>query len=347
MWQKALIGPDETIRSTLSVIDHEALRAAFVVDSDRRLLGMVTDGDIRRGLLRGLGLDAPVRDVMNPSPRTFSPAEADPDRIRATLRDHRLLLMPIVADGILVNVLTLDELQKTPRRDNPVFLMAGGFGTRLRPLTDTCPKPMLEVGGKPILERILDHCREHGFHRFYISTHYMAEQIHAHFGDGSSRGVSIRYVHEAEPLGTGGAVGLLPDDIGDLPLVVMNGDLLTRLNLSRLLDFHNDRGLVATMCVREYEHQVPFGVITIDGTVITEMVEKPVSRYFINAGIYVLERSLVSRVPVGARIDMPSVLQAEIDRGGRVSTFPIHEYWRDIGRMDDFEMAQREVALFF
>lgn len=347
MWQKALVRPDESIRSTLSVIDHEGLRAAFVVDDDLRLLGMVTDGDIRRGLLRGIGLEASVSDVMNTNPMTFSPEQATPDTIRTVLESRRLLLMPIVKDGVLVDVTTLEQLLVPTRRDNPIFLMAGGFGTRLRPLTDTCPKPMLKVGGRPILERIIDHCMGHGFHRFVLSTHYLPEKIRDHFGDGSAKGVEITYVHESEPLGTGGALGLLPRDIGDRPLIVMNGDLLTKVNLPRLLDFHTDRGLSATMCVREYEHQVPFGVISIDGTMVTEMVEKPVQRYFINAGIYVLEPTIVRNVEPGRRIDMPSLLQKEIDRGGRVSTFPIHEYWRDIGRMEEYEIAQREVQLYF
>lgn len=347
MWQKALVRPDDSIRSTLSVIDHESLRAAFVVDDGRRLLGMVTDGDIRRGLLRGIGLEANVSEVMNPTPMTLSPEEATPDNIRTVLESRRLLLMPIVKDGILVNVTTLEQLLAPARRDNLIFLMAGGFGTRLRPLTDTCPKPMLKVGGRPILERIIDHCVSHGFHRFVLSTHYLPEQIRDYFGDGTAKGIQISYVHEAEPLGTGGALGLLPKDMGDTALIVMNGDLLTKVNLQRLLDFHTDRGLSATMCVREYEHQVPFGVISIDGTMITEMVEKPVQRYFINAGIYVLEPEIVEKVETGRRIDMPTLLQQEIDRGGRVSTFPIHEYWRDIGRMEEYEIAQREVEIYF
>jgi len=347
MWQKAMIRPDYTIRETLSVIDHEAIRAAFVVDDERRLLGMVTDGDIRRGLLKGVGLDAPVSEVMNRKPTVCSSEESSPDRIRSLLESRRFLQVPVVEDGVLVDVVTYDDLHVTHRKDNPVFIMAGGFGTRLRPLTDNCPKPMLKVGEKPILELIMDRFIHHGFHRFYLSTHYMADIIRDHFGDGSKWGVTVQYVHEDEPLGTGGALGLLPDDLGDLPLIVMNGDLLTKVDFARLLDYHCARGVAATMCVREYEHQVPFGVISIDGIMITEMVEKPVQRFFVNAGIYVLEPRLVQRVEAGNRIDMPTLLQSEIDQGGKVGTFPIHEYWLDIGRMDDFQRAQQDFSCGF
>lgn len=347
-WEKTLIGPDETIRNTLLVIDHEAFRAAFIVGGGRKLLGMVTDGDIRRGLLRGIGLDSPVEEVMNRQPAIFTKEEASPERIRTLLESRRLLHVPVVdEEGVLIDVVTYEDLKSTHGKENPVFIMAGGFGTRLRPLTDSCPKPMLKVGEKPILEHILDHFILHGFHRFYISTHYMAEMIRDYFADGGKWGVSISYVHEEEPLGTGGALGLLPPDLGVLPLIVMNGDLLTKIDFSRLLDYHHARGVAATMCVREYEHQVPFGVISIDGLMVSEMVEKPTHRFFVNAGIYVLEPNLLRQVKPGIRFDMPTLLQEEIDRGGRVSTFPIHEYWLDIGRMDDFEKAHVEYKDIF
>jgi NDP-sugar pyrophosphorylase family protein len=221
--------------------------------------------------------------------------------------------------------------------------MAGGFGTRLRPLTNNCPKPMLKVGDKPILEQILLNFVEAGFHRFYISTHYMPEVIRDYFGNGEKWGISIQYVHEEEPLGTGGALGLLPHDEIDQPLFMMNGDLLTSLNLHSFLEFHETHNGVATMCVREYEHQVPYGVITSEGTQIKSMVEKPVHRFFVNAGIYLLDPALVKSVVPGTRIDMPTLLEGQIDGGSAVNMFPIHEYWLDIGRMDDFHKAQTEM----
>lgn len=348
MWRNALIAPEDTIRKTLFVINEHALRAAFVIDQQGVFLGLVTDGDIRRGLLREVGLDAPVSKVMNRSPFICKPDEIQADQVRDILELRKFLHLPVVDDaGRLVDVLTFDHLKATHRKENPVFIMAGGFGTRLRPLTDNCPKPMLRIGDKPILERIIERFMVHGFYRFYLSTHYLPEMIRHHFGDGSKWGVQIEYVHEDAPLGTGGALALLPESVGHLPLIMMNGDILTKINFSNLLDYHNERHCAATMCVREYEHQVPFGVISIDGLTITQMIEKPVHRFFVNAGIYVLDHKLVQQVRQGERIDMPTLLQNEMEQGGSICSFPIHEYWLDIGRMDDFQKAQQDVTVVF
>jgi NDP-sugar pyrophosphorylase family protein len=203
---------------------------------------------------------------------------------------------------------------------------------------------MLKVGDKPILEQILQNFVDAGFHRFYISTHYMPEVIRDYFGSGEKWGVSIQYIHEDEPLGTGGALGLLPHGEIDLPLFIMNGDLLTSLNIHSFLEFHENHQSLATMCVREYEYQVPYGVITSEGTKIKSMVEKPVHKFFVNAGIYLLNPEIVKSVEPGTRIDMPTLLEQHIDAGRSVNMFPIHEYWLDIGRLDDFNRAQMDAA---
>ena len=221
--------------------------------------------------------------------------------------------------------------------------MAGGFGKRLRPLTNTCPKPMLRVGDKPILELILEGFVNAGFHRFYISTHYMPEQIRDHFGDGSQWNVSIKYIHEETPLGTGGALGLLPHEEIDLPLFMMNGDILTNLNYLSLLAFHEEHGGKATMCVREFDYQVPYGVIEADGHRAKAMVEKPVYTFNVNAGIYLLSPELVKRVTPGTQVDMPTLLEQEMADGHAVNLYPLKEYWLDIGQVDDFQRAQQDV----
>jgi len=265
------------------------------------------------------------------------------ERILAAMEQHQLLQLPVVdEENRVIGLETLHGLLYKRRLDNPVFLMAGGFGTRLRPLTQNCPKPLLKVGEKPILELILESFINAGFHRFFISTHYMPEMIQSYFGDGSRWGVSIRYVHEDEPLGTGGALGLLPHDEIDLPLFMMNGDLLTTLNFQNLLEFHQSHSGVATMCVREYEYTVPYGVIQSEGHSILSMVEKPVQRFFINAGIYMLSPDLVRTVMPGTYIDMPTLLEQQIVKNKNVNMFPVHEYWLDIGRMEDFQRAQQE-----
>lgn len=343
-WESALIGEKSSLEDAIASLDRAALRIVMVVDSERHLLGVLTDGDVRRALLKHIALTAPITEAMHTSPRTAN-RDWGRERMLAVMEQHQLLQIPVLdADRRLVGLETLHGLLQKRHKNNPVFLMAGGFGTRLQPLTNACPKPLLKVGNKPILELILENFISAGFHRFFISTHYMPEMIHEHFGDGSQWGVSIRYVHEEQPLGTGGALGLLPHDEVDSPLFVMNGDLLTTLNFQNLLEFHQSHLGVATMCVREYEHQVPYGVIQSEGHRICSMEEKPVHRFFINAGIYLLSQELVKSVPPGIRIDMPTLLQQQITNGQTVNMFPIHEYWLDIGRVEDFQRAQTEIG---
>lgn len=346
-WESILITPETSLEEAIATLDRVALRIVLVVDTDRRLLGTLTDGDVRRSLLKRQPLDIEVREVMCSSPQTVG-RDWTKQRILAVMDKLQLLQLPVVdAQHRVVGLETLQGLTQKAHRDNPVFLMAGGFGSRLRPLTHNCPKPLLKVGDKPILELIIESFINAGFHRFFISTHYMPEMIREYFGDGSRWGISIRYVHEDTPLGTGGALGLLPHDEIDLPLFMMNGDLLTTLNFRNVLEFHEEHSAVATMCVREYEHRVPYGVIQTDGHRISSMVEKPVHRCFINAGIYLLSPDLVKSVKPGTHIDMPTLLEQEIASSKDVNIFPIHEYWLDIGRMEDFQRAQSDIGGLF
>lgn len=341
-WKSVLLSPDQPIRSALQLIDSESLRIALVVDESLHLLGVVTDGDVRRGLLRNLTLESPVQQVMNCSPLTAALGTPRKELVKYMEREQ-LLAIPLMDGGKLVGLETLQRVGNYAKYKNPVFLMAGGFGTRLRPLTDNCPKPLLKVGEKPILEILINSFIKSGFEDFYISTHYMPEMIRDHFGNGDKWGVKITYVHEGVPLGTGGALGLLPESTPDLPLILINGDVLTNVDFERVLDFHNKNNAIATMCVRDYEYQVPFGVINGDGNKIISMVEKPVHRFFVNAGIYVVSPELRKLVQRDVRIDMPTLLQQSISSNGNVLMFPIHEYWLDIGRMEDFKRAQIDI----
>ncbi|AWL11627.1 Arabinose 5-phosphate isomerase GutQ [Saliniradius amylolyticus] len=344
-WQQALIHPSQSIRDALQCMNDEALRLVMVVDEQQHLIGVVTDGDIRRGLLGDLTLDHPVQAIMNTSPATAAEGTSKASLVRL-MKSRSILSVPLVKDGKVVGLETLQHALDKQRYHNPVFIMAGGLGTRLRPLTDECPKPMLKVGDKPILETILQSFIDAGFSNFYISTHYMPEKIQDYFGDGSRWGVDIHYVHEASPLGTGGALGLLPDDLPDLPIIMINGDILTKVDFERLLNFHNDSQATATMCVREYEYQIPYGVINGQGIEITSMEEKPIQRFFINAGIYVVSPELARSVPKNQPVDMPSLLDQRMQQQEKVVMFPIHEYWLDIGRMDDFHRAQADIYTF-
>lgn len=343
-WQSVLIAPTLSLQDAIGVLDRGGRQIAVVVDGDHKILGTLTDGDVRRALLRQAPLSTPVSDVMAKQPRT-APADSSKQQILQMMERHQILQIPLVdAFQRIVGLETLHELLHGRRRNNAVFLMAGGFGKRLQPLTDHCPKPLLNVGDKPILEIIIENFVSAGFHRFFISTHYRPEMIRERIGDGSRWNIEVEYVHEDEPLGTGGALGLLPRDRIQEPMFMMNGDLLTNLDFNKLMDFHDSHDGVATMCVREYEHRVPYGVIESDGLRVTSMVKKPAYRYFINAGIYVLSPQILNAVAPGQRIDMPTLLEQQMAADKPVNMFPVHEYWLDIGRMEDFQRAQDEVA---
>lgn len=346
-WKRVTMNPDATIRDAMRVIDQAALRIGLVCDEKNKLLGTITDGDIRRGLLVSCEMQDPAVKVMNTNPITAKLTSTSEQRLKL-MDKHDLLALPLLDEvGCLAGLETLHQALQPTKRDNPVFIMAGGFGTRLQPLTDHCPKPMLRVGDKPMLEHLINQFIKQGFHRFYISTHYMPELIHKHFGDGSQFGISVEYVYEESPLGTGGALGLLPKNLPNLPLVMMNGDVLTKLNYAQLLQHHENQGFDATMCVREDEHRVPFGVIETEEQLIVNMVEKPTYRYKINTGIYVLNPEIIAKVQVNQRIDMPTLLEQGRQAGKRIGTYTSYDYWLDIGQMKDYQKAQQDIERLF
>ena len=346
-WHSVVLAPEATMEEAIRRLDQTALRMVMVADTDGRLLGTITDGDIRRALLKFQPMTTSVNDVMFATPSVASQEETR-ESIMTAMKARDLLHMPIVdTDGVLVGLETLQHLLSANRYDNPVFLMAGGFGKRLHPLTEHTPKPLLKVGQKPILETILDQFVAVGFHNFFISTHYKAEMVRDHFGDGSQWDVTIQYIHEESPLGTAGALGLLPKEQIVLPLVMMNGDLLTKVDFEHLLNFHNEHGSDATMCVREYDFQVPYGVIESDHHRVTNIVEQPVHIFFVNAGIYVLSPKILGQVDGTNYLDMPHMLETVIEQEGQVNMFPLHEYWLDIGQMEQFEKAQHDSAEIF
>ncbi|MCJ8347868.1 nucleotidyltransferase family protein [bacterium] len=339
-WNKILVQKEQTVRQVLEVINEEALQLAIVVDQDKRILGTVTDGDIRRAILNDISLTSKVEDIMCKTPTTIQPGESK-EFIFELMESKDLLVLPIVSEGVVIGLETIHGLIKKEIYSNPVFIMAGGFGTRLRPLTDKCPKPMLKVGGKPILETVILNFAKFGFKNIYISTHFLPDVIREYFGDGNRFGVKIEYVHEKVPLGTGGALSLLPDTLEDGPLIVINGDVLTKINFHELLIYHEKKCSSATMCVKEYEYQVPYGVVNSENGRINSFVEKPVYRYHVNAGIYVIEQELIKKIKFGEHFDMPSLFDK--DFSNNVYSFPFYDYWLDIGRMDDFHRAQEDI----
>jgi dTDP-glucose pyrophosphorylase len=340
-WKEALIQKNATIHEAIKKIDSASLQIVLVVDDELRLLGTITDGDIRRGILKGLPYEEPAVKVMNSSPIT-TVQNVSREKTLELMQGQQVTRIPILdGKGHVVGIEILDELLKPKSKENIVVLMAGGMGTRLKPLTNNCPKPMLKVKGKPILETILSNFIDYGFKRFHVSVNYKAEVIENYFGDGSKWGVEIHYIREAQKMGTVGSLSLLSEKPKE-PLIIMNGDLLTNINLEQLLAFHERSKSAATLCVRDYAFQIPFGAVEIKDHKILEIKEKPEQHLFVNAGIYVFEPNLLELIPQGVHYDMDALVQKIIKTEGGCSAFPIREYWLDIGRVDDYNKGNRE-----
>lgn len=345
-WINILVGKNTTLLETMKIIDDSSLQFAVVVDNENYLLGTVTDGDIRRGILRGEGLDVPIKEVMNPTPITGNIKNTYSDYLHL-LKKYKLKQLPIVdMDNRIIDIIFADEDLAAKSNGNAVVLMAGGLGKRLRPLTENIPKPMLNVGNKPILETIIEGFKQHGFTNFVLSVNYKKEVIQNYFKDGSSLGVSITYIEEDKRMGTAGPLSLLKKKPTN-PFFVMNGDLLTQVNFEQLLRFHEDTDAVATMCVREYEYQIPYGVIETDGHQLVSIKEKPLQRSFVNAGIYVLNPEIFDYIPKNEFYDMPDLFKQLMEKQKNVSAFPLREYWLDIGHLADFERADDEYSSYF
>jgi dTDP-glucose pyrophosphorylase len=340
-----LIAPDAPLLAAIERMDAVRKKLLIVVDDDRRLLGTVSDGDIRRGLMRRLSMEDAVSAVMNAAPVALRLDGAEAEA-RVRLADRGVSLAPVLDRNDRVVGLYPDAISAGTRRDNLVVIMAGGRGVRLAPLTQTCPKPMLKVAGRPLLETIIERLQAQGFHRFRLAVNYLAEIIENHFGDGSGMGVEIGYLREDHPRGTAGALSLVADPITK-PMLVMNGDVLTRMAFGDLVDFHVEHRALATLCVREHTFQAPHGVAEVDGVRMTALREKPTFRWLANAGVYCLEGSVLSRVPAEGPYDMPELLASLAAEGAMVGAYPIHEYWLDIGRPPDFESAQSDFGTVF
>ncbi len=331
--------PEQTVGDAIRCIEVSGGQIALVVSESGRLLGTVTDGDIRRGILKGATLASRARELMNSSPRTAKRGTPSSE-ILSRLHREKILQMPLLDENeVLVDIVFAEELSRVDPEPHPVVIMAGGLGTRLRPITETIPKPMIHVAGRPILEIIIERFKQQGFHSIVLCVNHLSEVIEDHFGDGSSFGVSITYVHETKRMGTAGALSLL-EPRPTMPAIVINGDILTSVNFNQLLSFHYENQAFATMGLNRFQYQIPYGVVEVADHHITKFSEKPVFDFFVNAGIYVVSPEALEYVPEGRYFDMPSLFEA-ISSNRRVA-FPIHEYWMDIGRHDDLERAVRE-----
>jgi dTDP-glucose pyrophosphorylase/CBS domain-containing protein len=340
-----LVRPDNTIREVMACIDANAQGIALVVDAEDRLVNTLTDGDIRRAILAGVELDLPARALLDrrqdsPRPAPLTVRQGTPEeRILELMTENALRQIPVLdGSGRVVGLSLLADLVSEHALPLRAVVMAGGFGRRLRPLTEEIPKPMLPVGDRPILEHVLEGLRESGIHQVHLSTHYKGAMIADHFGDGSNFGLEIQYLEEEEPLGTAGALSLMEHE--DEPVLVINGDVLTGLDFRALLDFHREHKAEMTVGVRRLEIPVPYGVVVTDGVAVTAIREKPSLRHFVNAGLYLLEPEVCRSVPRGESVDMPDLIQGLVDAGRTVVSFPVREHWLDVGRLEDYQRAQ-------
>jgi dTDP-glucose pyrophosphorylase len=333
------IGLNATVKDAIAALEGGEQGIALLVDSERRLIGLLTDHDLRKALLNGAGLQTPIEPYINRSP-VVAMADQPREEIFELMRRTGRSPVPLLnASGHVVGLESLSSILKPGwLAEHIAVVMAGGLGTRLRPLTLGHPKPMLPVQGKPILEIILENLKAYGFQRVYISVHFQREMIEEHFGDGQRLGLQIEYLREGRPLGTAGALALLPDR-PTRPFVVMNGDLLTYVNMESLMNYHVQSGGRLTMCVRAYELQIPFGVVRMEESRVVALEEKPVHGCFVNAGIYVLDPEVLGLIPGPEPLDMTDLIGKAITQLGSVNSFPIHEYWLDVGQHEAYERA--------
>lgn len=337
-----LVSPDTTLRAAMERMNTTSTAIVLVVDEKRHLLGIAVDGDIRRALIANGDLSQPVSAIMTKRPRTL-PFGISEDDLRALANDGTDTWMPVVdGDGVVRGLVNLMRFRRNVRRlPNAAVIMAGGRGERLMPQTANVPKPMMMVGGRPILETLIRILHGYGFERVYLSVNHLAEHIESYFGDGSSMDMHIEYLREDTPLGTAGCLAAL---VGreTLPLLVMNGDLLTRFNPRAMLDFHEQENALATLALRNYSVEIPFGVVEMDGTRLVGIREKPTHSVAISAGIYVLSPEALKLLPKG-RCDMPELFSMVNENApGRVVCFPITDYWLDIGRPEDLARARAD-----
>ena len=337
-WEKALIGPDASIREALSIINAARSQFVMVVDPKRVLLGTLSDGDIRRSLLAGATLETPINRWICSEPTVANESQTD-EEVLALMRSIGVHQIPIIDElQRVVNLKTVDEFLYIKSRENPVVIMAGGLGSRLNELTLDRPKPMLPLGGKPILEMIINRFVSQGFTQLWIAVNFKSDGIENYFGDGQNFGVSIKYLREGKRLGTAGALSLLPKNIAG-PILVTNADIVANIDYGCLIETHLSSSVIATMAVREHEYQIPFGVVVASEGKIQQIDEKPTHRVMVNAGVYALSIDALALVPRDTFFDMPQLFNELISSGGTLGCHLIRGYWLDIGQRKEYDLA--------
>lgn len=343
-WDRSIIPCTATIRDVIQNLNDVAIQIALITDLKGALIGTISDGDVRRGLLRGLGLESPIESIIHRNPLVV-PESMERDYVLQLMKANKVRQVPVVSEDNRVvgihlwdNLVDGDVLSDSMGTTNLMVIMAGGKGTRLRPHTENCPKPMLKIGGRPMLEHIIERARSQGFRDFVISIHYLGHMVEEYFGNGEKHGVKINYLREEYPMGTAGALSLLTP-LPKQPFIVTNGDVITEIKYNDMLNFHQQHRASATMAVRLYEWQHPFGVVEMEGLKIIGFNEKPVVRTHVNTGVYALNSETLSHLKSNEPCDMPSLFDRLRDKGDLTIAYPIHEIWLDVGRPDDLTKA--------
>ncbi len=341
--------PDATLKDAAQNIEKTKNTLAVITDTEGRLLGTITDGDIRRALLAGHQLTDFVTVCMNENPTTADVSSSETYQLDL-LRSRKVIALPLVnSKGHCKRIVRIYDLEQTEGKGSAegfygAIIMAGGEGRRLLPLTEKTPKPMIQVGGVPLIERQVQRIIKAGIKRIFISVNHLSHVIEEYFGDGSNHGVPIRYLREDKKLGTGGSLSLLPapEEIDD-PLIIINGDVLTTSDFGHLLNFHQEHEAVVTVGVVDYHLEVPYGVVKVQGVHVVALEEKPSQRFLCNAGIYVLSPEVLKFLPKDQSFDMTDLIEVCLKNDIKVGVFPIHEFWTDIGTPRELEKAREAV----
>ncbi len=340
--KKICVNSNCSIKDTIISMNKSALQVAVIINERKKYLGIITDGDIRRGIIKKIPITNNIKKILKKNSLTVKP-NVSRESARRLMEDRKIFHLPIVNNkgffqGIHLNDGVITSLKKY---QNTVLIMAGGLGKRLRPLTLKTPKPMLNYKNKPIIEHIIKNFNKEGFTNFYISTGYLGHKIRNYFKDGSEAGLNIKYINEKKPLGTAGSLAFIKKN--SKPLIICNGDLLHKINIEGMLEFHVKNNAFATMAVRDHHVDNPFGVVNTNGSVIKGFKEKPVKRFYVNAGIYIFNSNVIKYVKKNKRMDMPELFNDLIKKGKKTIIFPTYENWIDIGSYSEYKKINKKI----
>ena len=340
--ENILLNEESNIEDALKAIDIGAVGILLIIDTNFNFIGTITDGDIRRAILKGLGLEDPIKDIINRNPIYVKDSETMED-IKNKFIKHAIKQLPVInSQNKVVNLISINDILVIKGKPNHVVIMAGGLGTRLGQLTKEIPKPMLQVGGEPILYHIINNFKQYGFNKILMSVNYKAEIIENYFQNGLPYGVRIDYIREHKRLGTAGGIRLAKDYINE-PFFVTNGDIFTNLNVDNMMDFHIKNKFDITVGTRKYIHQVPYGVIECNGQDIKSLKEKPKLEFQVSGGVYCLNPELIDYIPDDKYFEITDLINICLDKGLKVGSYQIKEYWMDIGKIEDYEKVNEDI----